>query len=202
MKEAPDRSWQRPDWRNRADYEYVRQLKPERQRWEVLRRLPEYQAAWRNGANSAFNLSPLVDPATRGDELAEPFRFNDDQLRGRVLPIEEALRGVEELYESGFVMVAIDLLRPLRTQLETAEKQLEPLRQMIRQARPDVFVERDGTARSSVVQYIRTMDAIADEANWREAVALIWDGSVSESDARKRLDNFLSSYGKLFVKDS
>lgn len=65
-KNPKTKGWNIPNWRNANEYEYVNKLSADAIRWEFLRRMPEYRAAWADRQNYfgfEFGLKAMLDPA-------------------------------------------------------------------------------------------------------------------------------------------
>lgn len=79
--------WNVPDWRIEADYAYTKELPRCSLRWECLRRLPEYRAAWQNWQNHdefEFGLRHFVRPTVRGDDNSIKLQFIEPTWAGQL----------------------------------------------------------------------------------------------------------------------
>ena len=137
--------WGTPDWRDAPAYDYVLKLSPELRRWEFLRRLPEYRAAWLalGAAGSAFGLKNMLDPALNAHELMQRPHFLDWQLSGGPLALpppslkslvdvplhaqrDELARhlgtAVLNLLDAGYVIFSVDPEKPAGKQAEQIQR--------------------------------------------------------------------------------
>lgn len=121
------RKWNVPDWKDGSAYAYLKNLSESERRWEVLRRRPDYRKLWLifGSAKAGFSLGQLIDPRRRGDSLSPGFRFIDERRRGWVLERNDASTAIlDEIYMDGYMLVAVDLHRPIRPQLDIAASEL------------------------------------------------------------------------------
>ena len=76
--------WGVPSWKIAEDYKFVLDLEPARKRWEFLRRMPEYRAAWARsqGSVGGFGLRRMLDPCRNARELSAAPKFADSVMLG------------------------------------------------------------------------------------------------------------------------
>ena len=170
------------EWNKPAQYEYVKQLKGDRLRWEFLRRDEAYRAKYQKRHLEVPHpiLGAYIDPKKRGDELAENFRFLDTARRGEPLVLrppsvktllfkrEEISADnkihthygyeLNELHELGYVVMVFDPARAPYAQTRAAFKILKARHAEHAEQYPQHTI-KGKHAPKDAVKLLRTLDA-------------------------------------------
>jgi hypothetical protein len=90
LRQQYRRTWNVPDWSTIDGYRYIEELNPDLLRWEFLRRLPEYRAAWGQRAyhlSFDFCIQDFVNPALGAEDSALEVKFIEPDLAGKLFDV-------------------------------------------------------------------------------------------------------------------
>jgi hypothetical protein len=171
------KKWNVPDWAEEQEYNYVKDLKDDRLRWEFLRRDEKYRQMSERKPRAHFILGNYIQPNIRGNELPENFLFADSKRQGGGLalilppvkslffkkeePDPQAPQGpidayfgaqIRELWEMGYVIVALDPLRPFDPQKNAAQKLYKEAREEVKEQTPELL-STTGSKRKIKLKY-------------------------------------------------